>query len=168
MPNNPSNRTVRAITDRAAANAVKNAVTLQSIQSVNSIGATMNTAKRLTLNIGLVYSQRFGEVARARVLNPVVDTVQTLRIPQVVAGIVLDLLDAGFEVLQYRVAQSGTEPTLVIEVVKHDEVIYSPLLRLSKKYAQDCISVQDSLGGELIGLYASAWGEFNSEYFINI
>lgn len=124
-----------------------------------------------TLNIGLVASDDFVKSERDRVLPPEPTTVDLYRLPEIVGSILLDLKELGFEVLRYRVAQSGTEPTLVVSVVHErpelvDDAYWSAI---ACKYAQDCIAVLDSKGnGALVGDFASKWGEFNPEYFIKL
>lgn len=77
-----------------------------------------------------------------------------------------EALQKRFEVGEYRVAQSGTELTLVAQVQweagKHWDVYY-----LSQELSQDCIAIQLEGGdGKLVGPRAAAWGEFNPEYFL--
>ena len=124
-----------------------------------------------TLNIGLVASDDFVKSERDRVLPPEPTTVDLYRLPEIVGSILLDLEELGFEVLRYRVAQSGTEPTLVVSVVHErpelvDDAYWSAI---ACKYAQDCIAVLDSKGnGALVGDFVSKWGSFNPEYFIKL
>ena len=124
-----------------------------------------------TLNIGLVASDDFCKAERDRVLPSEPTTVDLYRLPEIVGSILLDLKELGFEVLRYRVAQSGTEPTLVVSVVHErpeivDDAYWSAI---ACKYAQDCIAVLDSKGnGALVGDFASKWGSFNPEYFIKL
>jgi hypothetical protein len=63
-----------------------------------------------------------------------------------------------------RLAQSTTEPTLVVElpVAAPDATIHDLAIDL----AQDCIAVRDATGGRLIGPRASRWGAFDPAFFI--
>ena len=125
----------------------------------------------ITLNIGLVASDDFVKSERDRVLPPEPSTVDLYRLPEIVGSILMDLKELGFDVLRYRVAQSGTEPTLVVTVV-HDRpnlVDNAYWSAIACKYAQDCIAVVDSKGaGSLVGDFSNKWGEFNPEYFISM
>jgi hypothetical protein len=69
-----------------------------------------------------------------------------------------------------RVAQSDTEPTLVVEVTSLNgpRMTLAALHQLSVDLGQDCVGVYrpKTKGGALIGPKAAAWGEFNPEFFI--
>ena len=125
----------------------------------------------VTINFGLVGSERFGSAARSRVLPENPTAIHGLRIPYIVTGIVADLEEVGFRVACTRIAESSTEPTLVMQVQLPENMqrsyINGLLTRVANRYAQDCIAVQDNLGrGALIGTFSHVWGEFNAEYFI--
>lgn len=92
----------------------------------------------ITINFGLVGSNRFGAEARSRVLPENPTAIHGLNIPYITVGITeADLEEVGFRVHCTR-------------------------------YAQDYIAVQDNLGrGALIGTFSHVWGEFNADYFIN-
>lgn len=124
----------------------------------------------ITLNIGLVASDDFVKSERDRVLPPEPSTVDLYRLPEIVGSILMDLKELGFDVLRYRVAQSGTEPTLVVTVVHDDaNVIADSICAVANRYAQDCIAVRNVGGcGVLLGDYSAKWGEFNPEYFISM
>ena len=125
----------------------------------------------VTINFGLVGSERFGSAARSRVLPENPTAIHGLRIPYIVTGIVADLEEVGFRVACTRIAESSTEPTLVMQVQLPENMqrsyINGLLTRVANRYAQDCIAVQDNLGrGALIGTFSHVWGEFNADYFI--
>ncbi len=126
-----------------------------------------NGETALTLNIGLIGSERFNKDSRNRVLLPSINTVDILKIPAIVSDIIADLKDIGFTIDDYRVAQSNSEPTLVIKVNRLFAIdMYHDLNMLASKYAQDCIAVANKSNGVLIGKYNKLWGDFNSEFFI--
>ena len=94
-----------------------------------------------------------------------------LNIPYITVGIIADLEEVGFRVHCTRIAQSDSEPTLVMQVSEPENMqksyINGLLNRVATRYAQDCIAVQDNLGrGALIGTFSHVWGEFNADYFI--
>jgi hypothetical protein len=79
---------------------------------------------------------------------------------------VLDEVErAGGKVSNYRIIDSSSEPTVVIEL---EDVIPSERLNdLSVKLDQEAIAQRFPDGtGELQGPNAAAWGEFNPEFFI--
>lgn len=126
----------------------------------------------VTINFGLVGSERFGSAARSRVLPENPTAIHGLRIPYIVTGIIADLEEVGFRVACTRIAESSTEPTLVMQVQLPENMqrsyINGLLTRVADRYAQDCVAVQDNLGrGALIGTFSHVWGEFNADYFIN-
>ena len=126
----------------------------------------------ITINFGLVGSNRFGAEARSRVLPENPTAIHGLNIPYITVGIIADLEELGFRVHCTRIAQSDSEPTLVMQVSEPENMqksyINGLLNRVATRYAQDCIAVQDNLGrGALIGTFAHVWGEFNADYFIN-
>lgn len=126
----------------------------------------------VTINFGLVGSERFGAAARSRVLPENPTAIHGLNIPYITVGIIADLEELGFRVHCTRIAQSDSEPTLVMQVSEPENMqksyINGLLTRVTNRYAQDCIAVQDNLGrGALIGTFSHVWGEFNADYFIN-
>lgn len=126
-----------------------------------------STAKRhFTLNIGLVASDRFSERAQSRVLPANPNTVDVLRVPSIIADIIHTFQARGFNVISYRVAQSGTEPTLVIRVSTERAYADHALLCTANYYAQDCIAVVEGTEGKLVGRYKAIWGDYNPAYFI--
>ncbi len=125
----------------------------------------------ITINFGLVGSNRFGAEARSRVLPENPTAIHGLNIPYITVGIIADLEEVGFRVHCTRIAQSDSEPTLVMQVSEPENMqksyINGLLNRVATRYAQDCIAVQDNLGrGALIGTFSHVWGEFNADYFI--
>lgn len=125
----------------------------------------------ITLNVGLVASDNFCKAERDRVLPPNPNTVDLYRLPEIVSSVLSDLKELGFDVLRYRVADSATEPTLVVTVV-HDrpEIVDDAYwMAVACKYAQDCVAVKHSKDlGKLVGEYAFSWGAFNPDYFITM
>lgn len=85
---------------------------------------------------------------------------------------VLDYLAGyGFKVLWHKVAQSDTEPTLIVGIHAHGMTMgdIHKINKLSNLLQQDCIAAFDAINGKgyLIGDYAEDWGgEFNPAYFI--
>lgn len=124
-------------------------------------------ASTFMLNVGLIASERFSSEAQARVLSGKPNTIQALKIPQIVSEIIADLEAIGYSVIDGRMAQSETEPTAVL-YLQHGNAksTYHELKKLSSKYAQDCIALSNGSAGILLGEYSYIWGEFNPEYFI--
>ena len=125
----------------------------------------------ITINFGLVGSNRFGAEARSRVLPENPTAIHGLNIPYITVGIIADLEELGFQVQCSRIAQSDSEPTLVLKVklpeFKEYSTVYGLLTRVANRYAQDCIAIQfDDYSGRLVGTFAHVWGEFNADYFI--
>ena len=146
MSNCHSNRTVNILRERAELAAQNNVI---------------------TLNIGLVASDDFLKEERDRVLPPEPSTTDLLRLPSIVTDILLDLKELGFDVLRYRVAQSQSEPTLVVNVVHESRYVVKELSALCNRYAQDCLALSDTDGhGALVGDKSSKWGDFAREFFI--
>lgn len=72
----------------------------------------------------------------------------------------------GVVVMDWRVAQSQTEQTVVGSA--HTAWNEAKLHALSVALGQDCIAVKDGNNiGHLIGPKADAWGPFNPAYWIN-
>lgn len=71
----------------------------------------------------------------------------------------------GVTVLRWRILQSTTEPTLVVEtnlpLQPHQGLAVALLLR------QDCIAQWHNGVGELFGPKAEKWGPFNREFFLD-
>ena len=132
----------------------------------NALCATTG-ASAFMLNVGLIASERFNSEAQARVLSGKPNTIQALKIPQIVSEIIADLEAIGYSVIDGRMAQSETEPTAVL-YLQHGNAknTYHDLKKLSSKYAQDCIALSNGSAGILLGEYSHIWGEFNPEYFI--
>lgn len=126
-----------------------------------------NGASTFMLNVGLIASERFSSEAQARVLSGKPNTVQALKIPQIVSEIIADLEAIGYNVIDGRMAQSETEPTAVL-YLQHGNAknTYHDLNKIASKFAQDCIALSNGTDGILLGEYNHIWGEFNSEYFI--
>lgn len=127
-----------------------------------------NGASTFMLNVGLIASERFSSEAQARVLSGKPNTVQALKIPQIVSEIIADFEAIGYKVIDGRMAQSETEPTAVL-YLQHGNAknTYNELNKLSSKYAQDCIALTNGTDGILLGEYNHIWGDFNPEYFID-
>lgn len=77
--------------------------------------------------------------------------------------------------IQYRVVQSETEATLVVQFEANAREIIGQVFYLAEFLKQDCIAVwihNDTNGGigQLIGRYNYVWsgGYFNPEYFIHL
>lgn len=77
-----------------------------------------------------------------------------------------DLTKRFFRIDRYTVAQSATEPTLVVGIETY-RCVEAVLATLSQELSQDCIALRSQYGdGHLIGPRADKWGVFNPEYFI--
>lgn len=63
-----------------------------------------------------------------------------------------------------RLAQSATEPTLVVELCH--PLPSEALFALSVDLLQDCIAYHDGFDGTLHGPLADTWGPFTPAYFI--
>ena len=103
------------------------------------------------------------------------DTIGQLLYP---AGIpteyALDMLKAVpgmFYIVSQEMAQSETEPTLVLELrtMEHSAGLARFFDGLSRALHQDCIAAYDPAAqrGGLFGPKADAWGPFNPAYFIS-
>lgn len=144
---------------------VKNIIATRA--SFNAICA-QNGATELLINIGLIGSERFTSAQRERVLPASANTVQSMKIPQIVSEMIADIEKIGFSINGYRVADSQTEPTLVLFVThKNAKITYHDLNVIASRYAQDCIAVcNKDFEGILLGEYNTIWGEFSLDYFI--
>jgi hypothetical protein len=76
----------------------------------------------------------------------------------------LSIMEAGSEIIRWKIGQSETEATLVAEV---DRIAEGAAASISGLLGQDCIAVRKADGsGYIAGDKASDWGPFNSDYFI--
>ena len=80
---------------------------------------------------------------------------------------VVALSCAGIKVLDAKVYDSDSEPTLVAQVSK-ETFLYTAVNLVAIGLDQDCIGIYATEAGigKLIGPRADKWGEFNPEYFI--
>ena len=80
----------------------------------------------------------------------------------------LALLQETFSHVQWRVAHSATEPTLVASFTAAQSRVYAEALRISEALEQDCVAVFNTQRqvGALVGPKAAEWGLFNKAYFI--
>lgn len=62
-----------------------------------------------------------------------------------------------------KVEQSATEKTVIVNVAIDS---LDAVKAMATELKQDCIAAFDGVKGALIGEYASEWGEFNKDYFI--
>lgn len=152
----------------------------------------------VTLNIGLAESLNWGGYKSHDANHGKVQTlVDVLDAPHRIARIIEDVRDLAYNPngqayyqqcqpygidyghdnseVKYKVVQSGTEATLVVQFEAVARDIIGQVFALAEKYKQDCIAVwlhNDVNGGigQLIGRYNYVWsgGYFNSEYFIHL
>ena len=138
--------------------------------------------QEITVNFGLIASEKFPEVARSRVLthrvtprNPVINLVGVSVLAQLEA--------IGCIVVNWQVC-CLLEPTLVVKLMYpvSDEkadcappsvLKYSKYMRLYEvacEYAQDCVAVLEEDGtGVLVGANCSDWGgSFDKTKFITL
>lgn len=80
-----------------------------------------------------------------------------------------DLTKRLFRIERYGMAQSATEPTLVVEIETYAQT-EDALYKLACELSQDCIAIRPTAGGTgfLFGPRAAAWGEFNPDYFLTL
>jgi hypothetical protein len=66
------------------------------------------------------------------------------------------------------VAQSETEPTVVVKLPKHVALSRRRAYNVAHLLDQDCIAVynQETDEGYLVGEKSAEWGNFNPEFFI--
>lgn len=158
----------------------------------------INPNVTVTLNIGLAASLNWGGYkAQAASHGKVQTLVDVMDAPHRIARIIEDVrglaynpngqafyqqcqpygIDYGHDTreVKYKVVQSGTEATLVVQFEAVARDIIGQVFALSEKYKQDCIAVwihNDVNGGigQLIGRYNYVWsgGYFNPEYFIHL
>ena len=140
--------------------------------------------QEITINFGLVASEKFPDVARARVLTRGADATHVhAEIYGAALSVLNMLMDKGCVVTDCCIADSDTEPTLVAEVlypVSSEKADCAPpsVLKYSKYtrlyevacwYAQDCVAVLEADGtGVLVGANCSDWGVFDETKFINL
>ena len=140
--------------------------------------------QEIIINFGLVASEKFPDVARARVLTRGTGNVHLGMELQVVAGAVLgELLEVGCTPFESVIRRSRTEPTLVVKllypvsdekadcappsVLRYEK--YMRLYEVACLFAQDCIAVLEADGtGVLVGANCSDWGEFDKTQFITV
>ena len=136
--------------------------------------------QEITINFGLVASEKFPDVARARVLKDP----RECREYTVAHDVVRSLEKIGCTVLTTRITRSDTEPTVVVKVLYpvSDEkaacappsvLQYSKYMRLYEVAcwaAQDCVAVLEEDGtGLLVGANCSDWGcSFDKTKFITV
>lgn len=83
-----------------------------------------------------------------------------------------ELTQAGFNITQYRLLPSDTEPTVVARATFNSArgLLHTAAFCVSVLLDQDCVALylpaEDQ--GHLVGPRAAAWGEFNPEYFIQL
>jgi hypothetical protein len=158
----------------------------------------INPNVTVTLNIGLAKSLNWGGYKAQEANHGKVQTlVDVLDAPHRIARIIEDIRDLAYHPhnhypqpcqpygidyghddvreVKYKVVQSGTEATLVVQFEAVARDIIGQVFALSEKYKQDCIAVwlhNDVNGGigQLIGRYNYVWsgGYFNPEYFIHL
>lgn len=156
----------------------------------------INPNVTVTLNIGLAQSLNWGGYKAQDANHGEVQTlVDVLDAPHRIARIIEDVrdlaylphyhvqqcqpygIDYGYDVreVKYKVVQSDTEATLVVQFEAVARDIIGQVFNLAEKYKQDCIAVwihNDVNGGigQLIGRYNYVWsgGYFNPEYFIHL
>ena len=102
----------------------------------------------MVLNIGLETSLKMGGTGERLSFQQVLEELKKLT-----------------KVGKFKVEQSTTEPTLVVEVGKMNK---EEIEELADKLYQEAIAVVDNNGeGFLVGKFKDLWGEFNPQYFIN-
>lgn len=75
----------------------------------------------------------------------------------------------GFFLRTMRVAQSETEPTMIVQSTVWPYPLRDTVGELCKELQQEAIAVLFPDGsGELYGPKAAEWGPFNHEYFLSI
>lgn len=141
--------------------------------------------QEITINFGLIASEKFPDIARARVLTRgTVDVTCPNTTEWVACKVLAALLKIGCTVTYWKVRGSNTEPTLVAKVlypVSSEKADCSPpsVLKYSKyhrlyevacEYAQDCVAVLHEDGtGVLVGANCSDWGcSFDKTKFITV
>ena len=102
----------------------------------------------MILNIGLEASPKMGGAVKK--LN---------------FGEVLKELEKLTKVGKFKIEQSATEPTLVVETGKLSKEDIEELA--DKLYQEAIAAVDDSGDGFLAGRFKNLWGDFNPQYFIS-
>ena len=135
--------------------------------------------KEITINFGLLASEKFPDVARARVLKDP----RECREYTVAHDVIRSLEKIGCVILITRMRRTPYEPTLVAKVLypgsseKADcappsVLVYSKYMRLYEVacwFAQDCVAVLEADGtGVLVGANCADWGVFDETKFINL
>lgn len=141
--------------------------------------------EEITINFGLIASEKFPDVARERVLTSgTVDVTCPNTTEWVACKVLAALLKIGCTVTHWEVRSSNTELTLVAKVLYpvSDEktdcappsvLKYSKYMRLYEvacEYAQDAVAVYEHSTdtGLLVGANAKDWGEFDKTKFSTI
>lgn len=135
--------------------------------------------EEITINFGLIASEKFPDVARSRVLaNP-----KSGGVYPAAHAVIKALKGIGCTVISVSLKRSSTEPTLVavldypVSAEKADcsppsVLQYSKYMRLYEVAcwaAQDCVAVLEADGtGVLVGANCSDWGVFDRTKFITI
>lgn len=137
---------------------------------------TIKTTVRCTLNIGLGSAVAYGKYKSVNFEHgPHLTLTDILETPYKAAHIIDKIVNMGTtvepETLRYKVCQSDTEATLVVEFTAIAREIIGQVFYLSDILAQDCIAVwlhNDVNGGigQLIGRYNYVWRKFDTKYFI--
>lgn len=160
----------------------------------------VNPNVTVTLNIGLAASLNWGGYkAHTAQHGPVLSLVDVLDAPHRIARIVemvrqyayspsnfnsycapqplqsygIDYGHVDDREVRYKIVQSDSEPTLVVQFEAVGRHIIGQVFDLAERLKQDAIAVwihNDTNGGigQLIGRYNYVWGEFKDEYFIHI
>lgn len=140
---------------------------------------TIPNIATVTLNIGLGNSIAWGKYkqdnANHGTLNNLVNVLdapyRVARILEKVSTIALGQDDYS---MKYRVVESNSELTLVVQLKASTRTMMGKFWELSEHLRQDCIAVwvhNDTPNGgigQLIGRYNFVWGYFNPEYFIHL
>lgn len=144
---------------------------------------SINPNVTVTLNIGLNGSIAWGKYKHENYEHsPVTNLVDILDTPHRVARILERLQEIStarytdnHEAIKFRVAQSDTEATLVVQFEATAREIIGQVFALAEWLKQDCIAVwihnpNGGGQGQLIGRYNYVWagGYFNPEYFIHL
>lgn len=141
--------------------------------------------QEITINFGLVASEKFPDVARSRVLTRGTGRKSVSGAMLVSSGQVRRALALiGCTVLDYKIhIPKGGEPTLVVKMlypVSSEKADCAPpsVLRYEKYmrlYEVACWAAQDAVAvlegqeqGVLVGANAKNWGEFNKTKFITV
>ena len=135
--------------------------------------------EEITINFGLIASEKFPDVARARVLKDPSEC----REYTVAHDVVRSLEKIGCTVLTTRMRRTPYEPTLVVKMlypVSSEKADCAPpsVLRYEKYMrlyevacwaAQDAVAVLEEDGtGVLVGANCADWGVFDKTKFITV